>query len=123
MKYIQLFAQKQDETGIYSWIEIDTFPEEPIKFTKSIQTLEDPQAVVSNYSKTFRVPNTPPNGKYFKGVFNVNSVTYNATKKASAYININGAYFTSGNIRLNSIITDPQSEKIERRDRDWETLP
>ena len=119
MNSIQLFAQSQGATGYASnvgletYVELDLYPEEPIKYSKSVQTVEDPQSTTSAFSKSFRIPHTSPNGLFMKAVFNVNSVEFDATKKAPAYINIDGAYFTSGNIRLQSIIRNDREQKIE----------
>ena len=112
---VQLYARQQGATGPdYSqYTLIDTYESEPIKLTKSIQGLEDPEVTTSGYSQTFRVPSTSSNGQYFKAVFNVNSVDYDATIKADAYINVDGAYFTSGNIRLTNIYRNDRTGKIE----------
>ena len=114
MDFIALYAEKQGGTGIYSdYQEIDMFDDEPVKFTKSIQAIEEPTATTSSFTRTFRIPANSGNGQYFKAVFNVNSTNFDATKKANAYININGAYFVGGNIRLTSIITNGERSKIE----------
>lgn len=117
MDLIQLFAQEQprDITTVDSagYVEIDIYKDSPIKMTKAIQELEDISANVSNHTQTFRVPNSAVNGRYFKSTFNVNSQDYDATKKSRAYININGTYFTSGNIRLTNIIVNESTKNIE----------
>lgn len=117
MGSIQLFAKYQEAAefavGLTGYVQLDLYEEEPIKFTKSIQTVEDPQATTSSFSRSFRIPHTSPNGIFMKAVFNVNSVDFNATKKSPAYINIDGAYFTSGNIRLQSIVRNDKENKIE----------
>ena len=113
MANIQLFAQKQGETGFSSYYELDLYKEEPIKITKSVEDLVDPQKTASNFSRTFRVPNTSVNGQFFKAVFNVNSIDFDATQKADAYINVNGTYFISGNIRITQIFRNDSQGKIE----------
>ena len=114
MDAIALFAEIQGGTGGYnSYREIDLYDDEPIKFSKSIQEIEEPTATTSNFTRTFRIPANSSNGQYFKAVFNVNSVDFDATQKASAYININGAYFVGGNIRLNAIYRNQKRSKIE----------
>lgn len=112
---VQLYARQQGATGpdFSQYVLIETYESEPIKLSKSIQGLEDPEVTTSGYSQTFRVPNTSSNGQYFKTVFNVNSVDYNATIKADAYINVDGAYFTSGNIRLTNVFKNDRTGKIE----------
>jgi hypothetical protein len=113
MDSIQLFAQTQGGVDYSSYVELDLYESDPIKITKSIQSVEDPQATTSSFSNNYRLPNTSVNGQFFKAVFNVNSTDFNAVQKANAYINVNGAYFISGNIRLTNIITNSASGKIE----------
>lgn len=113
MDNIQLFAQLQEGSDYSSYVELDLYEADPIKITKSIQSVEDPQATTSSFSQTYKIPYTNNNGKFFKSVFNVNSNDFNPVKKANAYINVNGAYFISGNIRLNNIITNASNGKIE----------
>ena len=100
MDYIQLYCQEQGATGYASYTEIDLYKTEPIKLTKSVQSLTDPTATTSTFSRTFRVPSTNSNGQYFKAVFNVNATDYDATQTADAYINVNGTYFIGGNVWL-----------------------
>ena len=119
MQYVSLYAQYQGDlfpgaTADYqNYIEIDQYDYEPIKISMSVQSVEEPTATTSSYTQNFKVPHTSINGRYFKAVFNVNSTDYDATQKAQAYITVNGAYFVSGNIRLNSIIINPATNKIE----------
>jgi hypothetical protein len=113
MNNIQLFALKQGGTSPASYLQLDLYPEEPIKITKSVEAIENPQATTSAFSRTFRIPATSVNGDFMKAVFNVNSTDYDATQKADAYINLNGAYFISGNIRLQNIFKNSKLGKIE----------
>lgn len=113
MDYIQLYSQQQGATGYSSYVELDLYPAEPIKLTKSVQSLTDPTANTSTFSRTFRVPNTNTNGQYFKAVFNVNSTDYDATQTADAYINVNGSYFIGGNVRLQGVFRNDATGKIE----------
>jgi hypothetical protein len=112
---VQLFVKENLDfvsSGNFG-IGLDCLNSSPIKVTKSIQSIENPQSTTSDFSQTFRAPNTPTNSRFFKAAFNVNSVTFNATKKMEAYINVNGAFFISGNVRLNQIFYSPDEEKIE----------
>lgn len=108
MNYIQLYAQIQGETGSTDYVELDLFEGDPIKLTKSVQTLTDPGVATSAYSQTFRLPATDTNIKYFKAAFNVNVENYDPTLKALAYINIDGQFYTAGSIRLNKTFTNGQ---------------
>lgn len=113
MQYIQLFVQRQGQTGYSSYTELDLYNEEPIKLNLSVQSDKDPDVNTSDFSRTFRVPNTPKNSEFFKSVFNVNSIDFDATASADAYINVNGGFFNSGNIRLMAIYRLDSQGKVE----------
>lgn len=108
----QLYVKYPDTT---QWILLDLYPgdAEPIKLTFSVADISDPLKVASIFSKTFRVPNTEVNGPFFRAVFNVNSTDFDASKKAEAYINDNGATFSIGNIRLNAIVRNDRTRNVE----------
>jgi hypothetical protein len=110
MAQVQLYAKKQ---GSEEYVALDLFQEEPIKLNFSVQNIEDPLAATSTFSRTFKVPNTSVNSPYFKAVFNVNSVDFDASQKADAYINDNNLYFTSGNIRLNAIYRGEKEDSVQ----------
>jgi hypothetical protein len=113
MERIQLYVAQQGVSGYAAYLELDLYAQEPIKLTKSVSDLYEPTATTSVFSRQFRVPNTNSNGDFFKAVFNVNATDFDATKKASAYINIDGAYFTSGYIKLDAIIRNDRDGKID----------
>lgn len=96
-----------------NYIELNLIDSEPIKFTKRSSVLEDPAQVASNYTNTFIVPHTTINGEFFKAAFNINSTSFDATKKIPSYINIDGVQFTTGDLRLNSVIRNDKTGKIE----------
>ena len=107
---VQLYVKQQTGT---QYISLDLFPEQKIKLTLSVQNIQDPLASTSVFSRTFRVPHTSINGPYFKAVFNVNSTDFDASVKAPAYINDNGVFFASGNIRLSAIYVNEQTNNVE----------
>ena len=111
MAQVQLYAKKQD--AVSQFVNLELFEAEPIKLTLNVTNIEDPLAATSVYSKTFRVPHTSVNGPFFEGVFNVNSVDYDASKKADAYIMDNGILFTNGQITLNGIYVNEATKNIE----------
>ena len=113
MNYVQLFAQKQGETGYASYVELDLYPQDPIKLTKGVQSVEDPTVNRSSFTRNFRVPNTNTNGQYFEAVFNVNSLNYNSTITANSYILVDGQLFISGNLRLDNIYRNDSTGKVE----------
>ena len=110
MAQIQLYAKKQD-TGV--WTLLDLHASEPIKLNLSVQNIIDPTATTSVFSRTFKVPHTSINGPFFEGVFNVNSMDFDASKKADAYILDNGIFYQNGNITLNAIWNNEADNSIE----------
>ena len=110
MAFVQLYAKKQ---GTEEYVALDLNESEPIKLNLSVANIIDPTATNSVFSRTFRVPHTSVNGPYFKGVFNVNSINFDAAAKADAYILDNGIFFENGNIRLNAIYTNSEDNSVE----------
>jgi hypothetical protein len=113
MDLVQLFIQIQGSTSSTDFREIDLYPEEPITYTKRIAYLEDPTVVASDFARTFRVPNTANNSVIFKAAFNVNSADYDPTLYCNAYLNVNGIYFSSGNLRLENVYRNDAVGLIE----------
>lgn len=107
---VQLFSKKQ---GTETFVALDLNDAEPIKLNLSVANIIDPTATNSVFSRTFKVPHTSINGPYFKGVFNVNSMDFDAAAKADAYILDNGIFFENGNIRLNAIYTNSEDNSVE----------
>ena len=107
---IQLWAKKDGDTNFTL---IDLFPEEPIKLNLSVTDITDPLATTSIFSRTFRVPNTQANNAFFKAVFNVNSVSFDASKKVTAYLNDSGSFYTNGNIRLMSTYSNDRDGNVQ----------
>lgn len=110
MSGVQLYVKYPDTTN---WIVLDQFENSPIKLNFSVSNIIDPLQVNSVFSRTFRVPHTSINGPFFRAVFNVNSVSFDASRKADAYINDNGALFSVGNIRLDSVYRNQKSGDIQ----------
>lgn len=108
---VSLFAAQSNEDTPFitrrkkkrQFQQLELLDTDPIKLTMSVIDVYDPFVKNSNYSKTFLLPHTPLNGKYFKSVFNVNNSDFDATTTASAYILIDGTFFTAGTIALLSV--------------------
>jgi hypothetical protein len=109
---VQLYVQYPTNPN---WVLLDLYPSdaEPIKLNFSVADISDPLKVSSVFSRSFRVPHTEVNGPFFRAVFNVNSVEFDASIKAPAYINDNGATFSIGNLRLQSIIRNDKKRNVE----------
>jgi hypothetical protein len=113
MQYVQLYALQQGATGYAGYKEIDLYPQEPIKLTKSVISVDDITQNKSTFSRTFRVPHTSTNGIFFKSVFNVNAINFDATQRTAAYILVDGATFEVGNVQLINIFRNDSTGKIE----------
>lgn len=116
MGNVQLFVRPYAPpmTGrVEPFIELDLLEAEPIKMTISVQDIEDPMTTRSSFSKVFKVPHTGKNGAFFKAAFNVNDYSFDITKKAEAYINIEGNHYVSGNISLGEITYNASTRNIE----------
>jgi hypothetical protein len=85
----------------------------PIKLTMAVADIMDPTANPSTYSQTFRVPNTANNNLFFKSAFNINAITFDATKKIESYIQDSNVTISVGSIRLTNIITNNRDKNVE----------
>jgi len=118
MNSVQLFVLPHEDYSnpfyqSLDYLELDLYNVDPIVINKSIQDLDSPVDNASNFTKTFKVPHTAKNGKFFDMVFNVNSLDFDVTKKSLAYINVNGFNFMSGDIRLINIYKNDKEGTIE----------
>jgi hypothetical protein len=81
---------------------LDLYENDPPKLTYSIEDLLDTK-VTSVYSKTFRVPATKQNTRFFKSAFEINGFDFDVTVKVDASILLNGSELRKGQIRLQKI--------------------
>jgi len=95
------------------FILLDLMENNPIKLTMSVADIMDPTANPSTYSQTFRVPNTANNNLFFKSAFNINTVTFDATKKIESYIQDSNVTISVGSIRLTNIVTNNRDKNVE----------
>lgn len=95
------------------WILLDLLESNPIKLTMSVSDIIEPTKSPSTFSQTFRVPNTATNDLFFKSAFNINAVTFDATKKIDAYIDDSNVIIAVGNIRLSNIFTNNRDNNSE----------
>ena len=95
------------------FILLDLMENNPIKLTMSVADIMDPTANPSSYSQTFRVPNTANNNLFFKSAFNINAVTFDATKKIESYIEDSNVTIAVGSIRLSNIVTNNRDKNVE----------
>ena len=95
------------------FILLDLMENNPVKLNMSVADIMDPTANPSTYSQTFRVPNTANNNLFFKSAFNINTVTFDATKKIESYIQDSNVTISVGSIRLTNIITNNRDNNVE----------
>ena len=95
------------------FILLDLMEDNPIKLNLSVADIMDPTANPSTYSQTFRVPNTANNNLFFKSAFNINAVSFDATKKIESYIEDSNVTIAVGSIRLSNIITNNRDRNVE----------
>ena len=91
---------------------LDLYDTEPIKLNLSIEDITDSQAR-SVFSRTFRVPATRDNNKFFKHAFLVEGIDYDVTVKKPAEILVDGAEFKTGHIRLQKIYVNGERDNID----------
>lgn len=88
---IQLFVENQ---------EVDLFDDESITLTQSLQDVKDIEKVFTDFSRTFNVPASKNNNKIFKHFYNYHILGFDARRKKSAVLYLNGEVFKEGRIKL-----------------------
>jgi len=102
---------KSNNTGI--WESLDTGADVSIAINKSFEEIEDFQTKTSSYSKTFTIPQTAKNNKFFTAAYNVNSANFSDDIVIPAVIKYGGADVFNGSCRLNKIINSVQGGSYE----------
>lgn len=83
---------------------LDTFKDEGINITDSIQDARKPDKIFTSFSKQFSLPATPNNNRIFKHFYNFDIENgFDARKRAKGLIKINGLDFRQGFIQLNGV--------------------
>jgi hypothetical protein len=100
----------KENTG---FILLDLMENNPIKLNMSVADIMDPTANPSTYSQTFRVPNTANNNLFFKSAFNINAISFDATKKIESYVEDSNVTISVGSIRLTNIVTNNRDKNVE----------
>jgi len=102
---------KSNNTGI--WESLDTGAELSIAINKSFEEIEDFQTKTSSYSKTFTIPQTAKNNRFFTAAYNVNSANFSDDIVIPAVVKYGGADVFNGSCRLNKIINSVQGGSYE----------
>jgi hypothetical protein len=102
---------KSNNTGV--WESLDTGADVSIAITKSFEEIEDFQTKKSSFSKTFNIPQTARNNRFFTAAYNVNSANFSEDIVIPAVVKYGGADVFNGSCRLNKIINSLQGGSYE----------
>lgn len=91
---------------------LDLYEESPIKLNFSIEDITDTQAR-SVFSRTFRVPATRDNNRFFQHAFEINGIDFDVTQKYDAQILVDGAEFRRGQFRLQKIYINEAGDQVD----------
>ena len=91
---------------------IDLYEEEQVKLNFSIEDITSTEAK-STFSRVFRVPSTGTNNEFFAHAFLIDGIDYDVTVKVTAHIEIGGAFFRSGHVRLQKIYVNQDTGQID----------
>jgi hypothetical protein len=96
MLQIQLYVE--NDQGVLE--EVELYKDESITLTQSIQDIMDIEKVFTDYSKTFNVPASKTNNKFFKHFYNYHIEGFDARRKKNAELHLNYKPFKKGKIKL-----------------------
>lgn len=96
MLQIQLYVE--NDQGVLE--EVELYKDESVSLTQSIQDIMDISKVFTDYSKTFNVPASKTNNKFFKHFYNYHIDGFDARRKKNAELHLNYKPFKKGKIKL-----------------------
>lgn len=96
-----------------SKVYLDLYDADPMLLNFQIDDYQELPTISSNFSRTFRIPATGTNNKFFQNAFYVNSTDYDVSVKVPADIFVDGEFFRKGQIRLNKIYTNEFSDRTD----------
>jgi hypothetical protein len=102
---------KSNNTGV--WESLDVGADMTISINKSFEQIEDFQTRTSTFSKTFTIPQTAKNNKFFSSSYNVNSSNFSNDIVVPAVVKYGGADVFNGSCRLNKIINSVRGGSYE----------
>jgi hypothetical protein len=106
MNNIELYIKLPNDLN---YTRLDLFKDETISLTQVIQDAKDPGKVFTDFSRTFSLPASKTNNKFFKHyeIFTQSQTySFDGRKKADAKIELNSAPFQKGKIRLEGVDTE-----------------
>jgi len=95
------------------WVSMDIGDDIAISITKSFEEITDFTTRLSTYSKTFTIPQSSNNNRFFQAAYMVNSSGFVDSVVVPAVIKYGGADVFVGDCRLNAIITAPEAPVYE----------
>ena len=110
MKVVELWL-KSNITD--QWVSMDIGDDLTISITKTFEEITDFSQRLSTYSKTFTIPQSANNNKFFEAAYMVNSSGFVDSVVVPAVVKYGGADVFVGDCRLNSIITNPSTPTYE----------
>jgi len=90
-----------DKNGQYTYL--DLTEEVSIPYNKSIEDIEDITARKGGYTKTFNIPGSARNDRFFQSAFNVNATNFDNTLQSDCVLQYKGTDVFRGTMRLNKI--------------------
>jgi len=82
------------------WYSLDTGSDVSISINKTFEDIEDFTTRISTYSKTFQIPFSQRNNKFFQSVYNVNGSNFDESVVVNAVVKYAGADVFVGESRL-----------------------
>lgn len=95
------------------WVSMDVGDDLTISITKTFEEITDFSQRLSSFSKTFTIPQSANNNKFFQAAYMVNSSSFVDSVVVPAVVKYGGADVFIGDCRLNSIITTPEAPVYE----------
>jgi len=96
MLQIQLYIE--NDQGALE--EVELYKDESVTLTQAIQDVKDIEKVFTDYSKTFNIPASKKNNKFFKHFYNYYIDGFDARRKKRAELYLNYKPFKKGKIKL-----------------------
>lgn len=95
------------------WVNLDIQEDITISLNKSIEEIQDITQRKTSYTKTFTIPSSDVNEKFFRSAFNVNATNFNNKLQTDCVIQNGGDDLFNGRMRLNKIIMSPVGAQYE----------
>jgi len=106
---VQLLGKNKND----EWVILDLTDDVVISLNKSIEEIEDITQRKGAYSKTFTIPGTVKNDRFFQSAFDVNITEFDATLQADCLVQNFGADIFRGTLRLNKVSNSPNGTLYE----------